>query len=249
MLAMESQIDRVRAAIAVLPSAVVSHSSAAFFHGIGSAPKLPPTVTVHSSTTHQFPGVLVVRCRDLVEAHITRRSGVPVTTPARTIVDLAARLPIVHVESILDDAVAARLTTVALVSDVLSAVARRGKPGVATMRAVLEDRTAGEHPRSVLEARTHRLLSGAGIRNYVTEFPIPWSPRQRFDIAFIDEMVAVELDSRRWHQQSNAFQSDRNRDRDAVVNGWRLLRFTWSDVHERPHHVLRTIRTVVASAV
>jgi hypothetical protein len=164
-------------------------------------------------------------------------------------VDLAAKLTVAHIEAILDEAVAARLTTVALVSDVLSSVARRGKPGVATMREVLEDRTAGEHPRSVLEAKIHRLLSEDGITNYITEFPIPWSPRQRFDIAFVDEGVAVELDSRRWHQQSKAFQRDRNRDRDAVVNGWRLLRFTWSDVHERPDQVVRTIRTVLANPI
>jgi very-short-patch-repair endonuclease len=247
VFSMDAQIDVVKAAVALLPEAVASHASAAAIHSIGRAPAGQPTVTVHSRTTHQFPGVRVVRCLDLAPSHVTQSPGFPITTPARTIVDLAASLTPGHIGAIVDESIAARLTTIREINGVLNDVARRGKPGVSTMRVVLGDRAGETLPASVLEARALRVLVNAGIRGFETEVPIPWSSTRRFDVAFVEHRVAIEWDSRRWHLQASAFQSDRDRGREAVLHGWRLLRFTWSDVHERPETVASTVRTVLSA--
>ena len=186
---MDAHIDLVKAAVALLPTAVASHASAAAVHDIFRAPTQPPTVSVHTRTTHQFPGVVVVRCHDLASSHVTESPGFGVTTPARTIVDLAASLTPRHIGAILDEVIAARQASIGEVTRVLEDVARRGKPGVTTMRAVLDERVGEALPASVLEARALRVLVDGGIRGYETEFPIPWSPTRRFDVAFVAEQV------------------------------------------------------------
>ncbi len=247
VLEMDGRLNLARAAVAVLPGAVASHFSAAAIHGMDKVDTRMVSVLVHSQTTHNFPGVQVFRCHDLAVDHIVELNGLVTTTPARTVVDLAATLRPKRLGFVIDDAVAAQRTTLRQIEVVLDAVARRGKPGVRALRAVLDLRQGEDRPASVLEKAGNRLLREDGIRGFVTEFPLPWSPRRRFDVAFPDRCLAIEWDSRRWHTQAEAFERDRYRDREAVVHGWRVLRFTWDDVQTRPEHVLETLWAVLAS--
>ena len=239
------KMDRLRAATAVLPAAVVSHFSAASIHEMSRVPQGPPSVLVHTSTTHVFPGVSVVRCHDLAPHHTQIVDDMRTTTAARTIVDLAGRLTPGQLGICLDEALSTSLVEIDDVACLLSEVARKGKPGVTLLRAALDDRTGADYSRSVLEQRGIRILEDAGFGGYKLEYAIPWSPRQRFDVAFPQEQIAVEWDSRRWHAQLGAFDRDRERDRAAVANGWRVLRFTWSDVYDRPGTVASTLRKLV----
>ncbi len=240
--------DVVRAAVAILPEAVASHSSAARLLGLKPVAGSAPCVTVHTQTTHQFPGVQVVRCHDLRAEHVTIANSVRVTTPARTIVDLSARLTEGQLLSFAEDAIAAGKATVAGITSVHESVARRGKPGVVAMRSVLERMNAPAITLSVLEAKGLRLLKQAGIEGFKIEYPIPWSELQRFDLAFVEQRLAIEWDSRRWHTQGDAFDRDRAHDRDAVLHGWRVLRFTWADITRRSAAVVSTIRRALEMA-
>lgn len=242
----DSPAQLTRAAVAALPGAVASHTSAAEVHDLDRAPRMPATVSVHSRTTHRFPGVIVRRCHDLASWHTVVDTGIPTTTVARTIVDLAQDLSRQHVAMVLDSAIADRKTTITEVDAVLRFVARRGKPGVRAMRSILEARRDEPVQASVLEQIALRTLRSAGIEGLRVEFPIPWSPHRRFDVAFPDEQVAVEWDSRRWHTQLDSFEADRRRDRECAAHGWVMLRFTWNDVHDRPDDVTTIIQDVVA---
>jgi very-short-patch-repair endonuclease len=77
------------------------------------------------------------------------------------------------------------------------------------------------------------------------EFSIPWDPERRFDAAYPAARLAIEWDSRRWHELSDAFSRDRERDRQSLLHGWRVLRFTWVDVTERPTEVVETVRSLL----
>ena len=248
LLPLESELDVLRAAVTVLPAAVVSHGSAARLHGLDPANEGRPTVLVHTKTTHSFPGVTVRRCHDLADSHVDVAEGLRVTTTARTIVDLAGVAPVGVVARTLDSALTTGLTTLDQVDAVLHDVARRGKPGVVSIRTLIAERTGQDHSGSVLEARANKMVLDAGL-DAKLEYPIPWDRSRRFDVAFPDHRLAVEWDSRSWHTQMGAFESDRQRDRDAVVHGWRVLRFTWSDVNNRPRHVISTIAAVVSGLV
>jgi hypothetical protein len=245
LLDMDKPLDRVRAAVALLPDAVASHFTAAGLLGFGYEDEIAATVLVHSRTTHTFPGVRVFRCHDLLNHHVAVINGLPVTTAARTLVDVSALVSRPRLEHLVDAAVASRSVDVGALRSAFDEVARRGKPGVAQMREVLNARIGEPASTSVLEIRGNRLLVTAGIDGFETEYAIPWAPGRRFDVAFPDQRVAIEWDSRRWHSQVDAFDSDRQRDRTASVNGWHVIRFTWRDVHDQPDAVVNTMLSLL----
>lgn len=247
LIVCDGAIELVRAAVAVLPSAVASHFSAALVHGMDYVPVDDVSVTVHARTTHSFPGVRVFRCRDLLDRHFEDREGVRVTTLDRTVVDLAAVLSVRHLEVVVDDLLASRRTTIGGVEGVLDDVARKGKPGTRTMRSVLENRSAVDYRLSRLERQGIRILRQSGLVPFEVEYPIPWNNERRYDVAFVSAQLAIEWDSFRWHVQASAFQSDKERDREAIDHGWRILRFTWKDVTEHPDVVVATVRSVLTA--
>ncbi|MGI9665539.1 MAG: type IV toxin-antitoxin system AbiEi family antitoxin domain-containing protein [Acidimicrobiia bacterium] len=242
VLRSDSRRDLLRAAITALPTATASHHSAADLHAIKKVPIEEVVVSVHSRTTHLFDGVVVHRCSDLGPVDRTVIDGIPVTTPSRTVVDLASSLGPHHLAAIVDEAVAAQVVRWIDIEEVVARIGRRGKPGIAAMRALLADRVGDRRSTSVLELRANALLDSASLPAYRIEYAIPWDPIRRFDVAFPDHKVAVEWDSRRWHSQADGFQRDRERDRQAAVHGWIVLRFTWSDVRNSPLDVTGVIR-------
>lgn len=245
LIELRGRLNRLRAAVAILPNAVASHFSAAAIHRIRLVPTESVSVTVHARTTHAYPGVRVFRSIDLEDTHIITMKGLPATTRERTVVDLAACLKPRHLSVVVDDLLASGRCDVSGIRDVLETVARRGRPGVVALRSVLEERTDGPSNMSVLERDGLRVLRESGFSEFHLEFALPWASNRRFDVAFPTQRVAIEWDSRRWHTQKNALRSDRERDRDALAHGWRILRFTWDDVHEDPAKVANTIRTVL----
>jgi very-short-patch-repair endonuclease len=67
-------------------------------------------------------------------------------------------------------------------------------------------------------------------------------PRCWTDLAFPGCRLAVEVDGWAWHIDPDRFQRDRARQNALVLAGWTVLRFTWSDVTERPDRVVAQIR-------
>ena len=242
---MPGAMSRVRAAIATLPNAVVSHDSAAELHGLPKLRRGLASVLVHSRTTHDFPGVVVHRCHDLLDGHLEEIDGLPVTSVSRTIVDLSPCLTKKHIAAILDSVVADQRICFEDVELVVDQVARRGKPGIQKMRSILEERQSGPPNSSPLERRGAEVLQAGGLPEPRFEFPIPWDLDRRFDAAFPVERLAIEWDSRRWHELADAFSRDRERDRQALVHGWRVVRFTWIDVTERPAEVVEIVRALL----
>lgn len=246
VLSVRTLEDRLRSAVAALPDAVVSHEAAAEIHAIPSVTRGRAVVTVHTRTTHQFADVTVHRNHDLNPTHITHIKGLPVTNPARTVVDLASILGRRHIASIIDDLLTAKKLALGDLAATAEEVLRRGKPGSTALRELLEERGDGpEANASRLERTGYRVLRDAGLPEPRLEFPTPWDPQRRFDLAYPEARLAIEWDSRRWHTQVEAFDRDRERDRQAVQHGWRLLRYTWQDLRTRPGDVIDTVRSLL----
>ncbi|MEN8113974.1 MAG: type IV toxin-antitoxin system AbiEi family antitoxin domain-containing protein [Actinomycetota bacterium] len=249
LIEMNEPSQRLRAAIAALPNSVVSHESAAEMHGIPRVRRGIAVVSVHSRTTHAFPGVMVRRNHDLLPHHTEICGDLPCTTLPRTVVDLAALLHPKHVGRIVDDLVAEKRIGTQQLSDILDDVARRGKPGSTTIRTILANRGTGpDRNATVLERRGLAVLLEGGLPAPLLELAIPWNPTRRFDACYPEWRIAIEWDSRRWHQSDEAFEQDRERDRSALLHGWCVYRFTWRDVTQRPEHVVETIRTAIERA-
>ncbi|MFP5330930.1 MAG: hypothetical protein ACLGHX_00990 [Acidimicrobiia bacterium] len=239
--------DLMRTVLATWPGAAVSHESAAEIHRFPYVEAKGITVSHHSRTTHDFPDVDVRRNHDLDDWHVTTIDGVRVTTVARTIVDLAADRSVRHIGAILDRLVSDNKVDIFEVAVVLAATGRRGKPGTVTMREVLDARIGDDYSASELERRGRKIIAAAGLPLPVPEYPIPWTVNRRFDDAYPELKIAIEWDSMRFHGQKASFEADRIRDRDATLNGWVILRFTWEDVHARPHVIVEALTRLLAA--
>lgn len=248
LIDMDGMQNVVRAAVTVLPDAVVSHESAAEIHGFPKMARGIAAVTVHTRTTHTFPNVVVHRCHDLMDEHVVEVTGLSVTSISRTIVDLASQLTENHLAAILGSLITDRRVVTAGVQVVLDQVARRGKPGIQKIRSILEGRDVGPRDGTPLERAGALVLRSRGIPEPLFEFPLPWDAKRRFDAAFPKAKLAIEWDSRKWHELAEAFASDRERDREALMHGWRIVRFTWLDVTERPDEVADTVLRLLSSS-
>lgn len=241
VLSMGDPLDLLKAAVALLPGAVVSHEAAAALHSFPGWPRLTPSVTVHTRTTHGFPGVNVRRSHDLVRWHWDVRDGLPVTTPERTVIDVASRMSVERITDLVQDLVISRVVSMPTLEIVVGEVCRRGKPGSAAIREVMCRLASEPAAQSVLERRGRELLAFGMLPEPVHEFGIPWSPGRRFDDAYPQAQLAIEWDSRSWHGRLERLDDDRRRDRECVLHGWRLLRFTWADVTKRQNDVIRAV--------
>ncbi|MDQ6744878.1 MAG: type IV toxin-antitoxin system AbiEi family antitoxin domain-containing protein, partial [Actinomycetota bacterium] len=143
---------RARAAVLACGGrAVVSHELAAALWGLGEPPR-DAEVTVVAGNPGPKPGIRIHRVAALHPAEIRRRDGVPLTSPARTICDLAARAPRSEVEWALQEGIVRRLFSEAD----LEAVLRRtpNRPGTALMRSIM----ALEHGPGFTRSAAERAL-------------------------------------------------------------------------------------------
>lgn len=225
--------------------AVASHQSAAYVHDLDRPNHVKPTVSVHRNHTKSIAGVTVHQLDDLEPSHVTEVDNLRVTTAERTIVDLAAVLSAGHLARIMDNGLAANRIDLDLIQTVFAEIGRRGKPGTTLMRGLLQTRGNGYiAPESELERRLLYIIDRADLPEPVRQFRAPWlrPVNGRVDLAYPDQLLLIEGDSRRWHTLSASFETDRLRDNAAQLAGWRILRFTWDEITKNPERVTSSIR-------
>ena len=229
--------------------AVASHRAASRVWSLPGFADAPPEV-LRPHGEHQSAGRRVHVTLVLPPAHVTTRLGIPITSPARTIFDVAGVVHPAMAERTLDAALQRRLCSLIEVRQVFFALARRGRRGTATMRELLEARGAGYvPPASELERLARRVLTDAGIP--MPEFEVDLGDIDwigRVDCLWRPERVIVELDGRRFHDGLSARSADRERDNRFMAQGWRVIRVTWDDLVNRPEVVVGWIRTALAHA-
>lgn len=190
----------IRGAMAILPGPTVSHEAAAEVYGIPYVPRRCAVVTVHQRTTHEFPSVQIHRSLDFIGDHRQLVNSLPTTTPARTLIDLAAVLHPHALRNALDDSLASRLVSIEEVQSVYDHVARRGRVGSGEMRKVLRERDGSESVKaSRLERMGMRIFALGGLPEPIWQYPAPWDDDKRIDFAWPYMCVGCECDSRRWH--------------------------------------------------
>jgi very-short-patch-repair endonuclease len=179
--------------------------------------------------------LVVVRRLQVTRSSLTRRTGLPVTTPARTLADCIRFLPAADAVTVLDRAQQRSRVSLARVAEL---VPHYGA-GTGQARRLLAAAT-GEH--SPAERLATSLLRRAKIRGWRTNFAIQLEGRHVvIDIAFPESKVAIEIDGWAFHIDADAFQRDRWRQNLLVRHEWRVLRFTYRDLIERPPAVVAEI--------
>jgi very-short-patch-repair endonuclease len=184
------------------------------------------------------------RTTDLYWEDLTTVKGFPVTNELRTVVDMASLLRRRTLEWLIDDLLAAQAFTLEELEDRFRRITRRGKPGMANLRAVLASRGPGYvPPASRLERLLIDVLKRAGLPEPVRQHPLPsrLGPG-RVDLAYPMWRLIIEADSRRWHTRYADFETDRNHDNEATLLGWSILRYTYKRLTDDPDGVGQEVR-------
>lgn len=205
------------AVLACGEGAVVSHRSAAALWGIRPSARAAVDVSVPGRTGRSRPGIDIHRCA-LPTGDVTTVDGIPCTTVAGTLLDLAELTDLAGVERAIAQAEVLRVYDH---SEVEATLARaNGRRGTARLRTALD-------LQSELEERFLAICDRAGIRRPEMNAWIPL-PDGDVEIDFLwrRERLAVETDGRGAHATVHAFEADRARDQRLVVAGWRPVRFT-----------------------
>ena len=228
--------------------AVVSHESAARIHGFQPIEELIASVTVSHRGSNRFPGVIVHQSTDLLPEHVEWKGTLELTTPTRTLIDLAQVLKPARLERVVDNALAESKVDIEVLVVMFESLARKGKRGIRALREILLQREGGPQISPThLEDLVLGLIDRAGLPKPIREFKAPWlKPIDgRVDFAYPDEKLIIEADSRRWHTLFDAFEVDRRRDNAAQLAGWMVLRFTWRMLVDEPSMVVSSIRAAL----
>jgi very-short-patch-repair endonuclease len=239
--------DHQRAMAAVLdagPGSVLSHQSAAALWGLPSFDFRNLHVTRLRSGRRHAPLAIEHRPRSLLAVHVTTLEGIPATTPARTIFDLAAVLRLGRVARALDTAWSRRLLDGVRIAAVLDDLGKRGRKGTTVMRELLAERGPDYiPPDSGLEGRFHDIVTRAGLpkmRRQVDVGGVRWLGR----VDFVDPELPliVQIDSELHHSALIDKAADESQTADLRAAGFTVLRFTDFQVWYRADEVVTEIR-------
>lgn len=230
--------------------AVVSHRGAARLWRIEGFDRAPVEISVPRGHRRRPRNGVVHEVRDLDRRDLARRSGLRVTNPARTLVDVGAVAGAVALEVAVDDVLRRGLTTVDRLQEVAARLGRSGRSGPPSVQGLLAARQRLDQVTdSGFETRLLRILRRAGLPAPRTQHVLLDGDGRlvmRFDAAYVQERVGIEADSERWHMDRQRFVADRTKRAVAESLGWRVLAFTHHHVTRDEGFVADAVRRTLA---
>lgn len=184
----------------------------------------------------QHDGLIVHETRALTDLDLTVVDGVPVTTAARTLLDLGAVCGPRTVEMALENALRRDLVTIRSLRPMLARLGRQGRNGAGVLRALVEERDPDQAPtESEMETKLLQVLRTHGLPKPVPQFQI-FDPLGRFvarvDAAIVEWKVALEYESVQEHTGKAALFRDTPRRRKLTRLGWKPIGVTLEDLRD-----------------
>jgi very-short-patch-repair endonuclease len=223
------------AAVLAARPAVASHLSAGWLWGL--LRNRPGTIHVTAPASRRANRTFVVHCADLAAHDWTTREGIPVTSLARTQLDLAATLSMSRLERVIERSEELRKFDLVALEELLDRAGHH--PGAGKLRralAIYQEDPAFE--RSKLERRFRRLVKAAGLP----------APSMNFNVAGYEldaywerERFVVELDVYETHGSHAAFERDRLRQEDLKLKGVEMIRVTGPRLDREPQAIVRRL--------
>ena len=236
--ALRPQAYRLAAARACGAGAAVSFATGAAHWAIRRSSATLIDVTVPRGGQRRRPGIRVHRLATLRPEEVTVHELVPVTTPARTLLDLAATFPRRTLERAIDEAERGELFDLVAIRAVLDAHA--GRPGAAKLAAAVGEHDPGSTAtRSELEERFLAFCADRGIPRPVVNGVLHGI---EVDFHWPGVPFAVELDGWAFHRGRRPFERDHERDAHLAAAGVFTLRFTDLQLRERPGEVAAALQ-------
>ena len=236
------------AVLACGADAVLSHRSAAKLWNIRADRCEEIDVTAPRRRGRSPDGIAAHRDGMLRTRDCTVVKGIPCTTVERTLLDLAAVLPIYELRKALAEAEVMRLVDLVTLRRLIRRC--RGRRGVARLRMLIDEiHPETKRTRSELERLFLRMCDRAGLPRPEVNVSLRVGTRTyKPDFLWRDEGLIVEADSMRFHDTHSAFQQDRRREQNLQAAGWRVSRCTWEQVEREPRDIAITIRALLSQA-
>jgi hypothetical protein len=222
--------------------ATLSHGSAAAWLAMRPWRGGLADVIVPRSGGRAVSAIRSHRSRSLHSFDVWRRSGILVTSPARTALDLAAELSAKELRRMVRRCFAEGILSARQLHGVLARSPRH--PGAAKLRTLLAD---GYLPtRSELEDRALDVLRAAGIARPEVNPRLVLDGRAiEPDLLWRERRVVVELDGAAWHDERLAREDDAERQALLEAHGYRVLRITWRQLVDHPRQTIARIRAAL----
>jgi very-short-patch-repair endonuclease len=225
------------------PGAMLSHVSAAALWGFIAWDHRYPEVTVTGEWARRHPGLRIHRTTTLHRDDTARHRGIPITSPARTLLDLAARLDHRPLRSATRRAQSLHRVNIRQLVAILARHWRR--PGSAKLAGIV---VTGPAPtRSELEDAVLDLILRGGLAHPRVNEAL-WQSGRRVvpDFRWPEQHLVVEADGAAWHDNQLAREDDAERQALLEAHGERVLRVTWDQAIARPGQTLARIRAAGA---
>ena len=234
--------SRAQAALLACPAgSVLSHRSAGALWGILDVWPEQPDVTVANRNVHAPRGTRLHRVRALPDTHVTTRLGLRVTTPERTLLDLAECLDARDLRRAAGQAEYRKLLNTARLRRTLTEA--RGRHGIRPLRDVVPG-LAPAPTASHLEDRFHDLLRRAALPAPEVNARLG---RYKPDFLWPEQRVVVETDGWAAHGGPIARERDAIRDADLQIAGYRIMRVSAHRLRTEPWAVIAQLAVLLAS--
>jgi predicted transcriptional regulator of viral defense system len=212
----------------------------------------PGIIEISTERWHRRPNrsVRVHETRRLPPDDTAEVDGIPVTTRARTIVDLAAVVPAERVEEAMDGALNRREVAAEAIWECIERLENPGRPWVTVVRRLVAPKLgiATVLP-NVFERRLLEVLRSGGA-------PLPEAQVEirepdgafvaRVDWLFPKQRVVIECDSEEWHGGWRRRKADMRRDRRLAALGYIVLHVSWEDLVLHPEQVVADVLGALA---
>jgi very-short-patch-repair endonuclease len=224
------------AVLAFGPRALLSHRSAGVLWDLLSSRQIKVDVTTHVSAQRTTKRIKARRTRVLHPEDWTIKDGIPVTSVARTILDLAAILRPDGLLDVIDNAVRAELFDLAALERAIARTPHRR--GVKKLEALLADYRGAPNLRSKFEKRFRARLRATELPEARHDVMVAG---YEADVYFPQFQLVIELDSRGYHLTPRAFENDALRDAARLKKGIATLRVTDKRFYADPDAVMEDV--------
>jgi hypothetical protein len=224
------------------PGALLSHYSAAWLWGLSKASPVPVHVTGPVPRRHRS-SIRQHRSRTLTDEDRGLEKGIPVTSVARTVLDLAALVEFRRLRRLLKRSEELKTFDLPLFESVLAR--NKGHRGARPLRRALAIYRPPRFTRSGTEDYFLHLVEQAGLPRPVTAYNVAG---HELDVYWPDHRFAVELDVFETHGTRESFEEDRSRDEDLKLARVEVVRVTGHRLEREPEQVINRVAQLLARA-
>jgi hypothetical protein len=233
------------------PRGFASHRAAGAIHGVpGGSRRLVVVTCPRWRRTHR-DGIVVHETSQWSSADLVTVDGIPVASPPLMLLQLASSLPYATLEAAFENVLRRRLTTIDEIDDLLRRYARRGRPGVRRLRALVRSRQPGAVP-TASERETYMLqaVRASGLPEPVRQYRVVHEGIElaRVDLAYPDARIALEYDSDEFHTGRVATSRDSERRHRLIAAGWLPITAVGSDLRSGGELFCCAIRAALSVA-